>query len=100
MSVDLVQLGQTLRDLRRAAGLTQPELGARLGISAVAVSQVEHGKTAPALAKVAAIADALGVGISLLLGDRLARAEHAIAPVRAELRSLGYDLALIPREDA
>lgn len=100
MSVDLVQLGQAVRDARKAAGLTQPELGAKLGISAVAVSQVEKGKTAPALAKVAAIAEALGVSVSLLLGDRLARAEYAIAPIRAELRALGYDLALIPREDA
>lgn len=97
MSLDLVQLGARVRDIRKAAGLTQPELGAKLGISAGAVCQVELGKTAPALAKVAAIADALGVSVSLLLGDRLALAEYTIAPIRAELRVLGYDLALVPR---
>jgi transcriptional regulator with XRE-family HTH domain len=100
MSLDLVQLGQAVRDARRAAGLTQPELGAKLGISAVAISQVEKGKTAPALAKVAGIADALGVSIGLLFGDPLACAEHAVAQARAEVRALGYDLALIPRESA
>jgi len=98
MTLDLVQLGHAVREARKAAGLTQPELGAKLGISAVAVSQVEKARTAPALAKVAAIADALGVSIGVLFGDPLACAEHAVAQVRAEVRALGYDLALIPRE--
>jgi transcriptional regulator with XRE-family HTH domain len=99
MKLDLIQLGHAVREARRAAGLTQPELGAKLGISAVAISQVEKGKTAPALAKVAAIADALGIGIGVLFGDPLACAEHAVAQVRADVRALGYELALIPRED-
>lgn len=100
MSLDLVQLGRAVRDARKAAGLTQPELGDKLGISAVAICQVELGKTAPALAKVAAIAEALDVSIGVLFGDPLAVAEHTVAQVRVQVRALGYDLALIPREDA
>jgi transcriptional regulator with XRE-family HTH domain len=100
MSVDLVQFGLAVRDIRRDAGLTQQELGDRLGISNVAISQIENAKTAPALAKVVEIADALSVSLGVLFGDPLAVAEHTVAQVRAQVRALGYDLALIPREDA
>jgi transcriptional regulator with XRE-family HTH domain len=99
MSLDLVQLGARIREARRDAGLTQSELGAMLGISAVAVSQVEKGKHAPALAKVVSIAEVLGVSLAMLLGDRLAMAEHIADKIRPEVRALGYDLALIPRPD-
>lgn len=98
MSLDLVQLGTRIREARRNAGLTQPELGAMLGISAVAVSQVEKGKHAPALAKVVAVADALGVSLAMLLGDPLANAEYIADKIRPQVRALGYDLVLIPKE--
>lgn len=97
-ALDLVRLGHAVREARRSAGLTQQDLADKLGISNVAVSQVENAKSAPALARVAEIADALGVGIGVLFGDPLAVAEHAVSQVRAQVRALGYDLALIPRE--
>jgi transcriptional regulator with XRE-family HTH domain len=47
-SETLLALGRRLRDLRRAAGLTQSELAARLGRTGSAaksgISQVEHGR--------------------------------------------------------
>ena len=100
MSEMLERFGQNVRLVRRQAGMTQAELGEKVGMSNVAISQIENANTAPALARVAEIADALGVSIALLFGDRLALAERAVEPVRATLWTLGYDLALVPRGDA
>lgn len=41
---DQVVLGRALRELRDRAGLRQDELGARLGIDATYISQVENGR--------------------------------------------------------
>lgn len=41
---DQIVLGRALRDLRDRAGLRQDELGARLGIDATYISQVENGR--------------------------------------------------------
>lgn len=41
---DQVALGRALRELRDRAGLRQDELGARLGIDATYISQVENGR--------------------------------------------------------
>ncbi len=41
---DQVVLGRGLRELRDRAGLRQDELGARLGIDATYISQVENGR--------------------------------------------------------
>jgi transcriptional regulator with XRE-family HTH domain len=100
MSYDLVQFGQAVRDVRRAAGLSQQDLADKIGITNMAISQIENAKHAPALRRVAEIADGLGVSLGVLFGDPLAVAEYTVAPVRARVRALGYDLALIPREDA
>ncbi len=99
MSADLVKFGLAVRDVRRAAGITQQELADKLGISNVAISQIETAKAAPALARVAEIADGLGVSLGVLFGDPLAVAEYTIRDARSQVRALGYDLALIPRED-
>jgi transcriptional regulator with XRE-family HTH domain len=50
-----------LRRARRAAGLTQLELGARLGVSKTTVHLWEQGGRVPRASRVAAIAAALGV---------------------------------------
>jgi transcriptional regulator with XRE-family HTH domain len=41
---DQVVLGRALRELRNRAELRQDELGARLGIDATYISQVENGR--------------------------------------------------------
>jgi transcriptional regulator with XRE-family HTH domain len=40
---DYVALGRALRSLRLAAGLTQEQLGAEIGIRSTFVSQIENG---------------------------------------------------------
>ncbi len=91
-------LGAAIRRQRKAAGLSQPQLAEKLGMSVQAVSQFERGVTVPGVYTLAELAAALGVTYGVLFDEPLALAEHAIAQVRAEVRTLGFDIALIPRE--
>ena len=68
---ELTDLGRALWDMRRGAHLTQKQLAAQVGVTSMAVSLAELGKSS--------------VKLSTLI--RLANA-------------CGYDLALVPREDA
>lgn len=99
-ALDRVKLGQTIRRVRKERNLSQQELGDLLGITNVAVSHFERGTSMPSVFTFVDIARALGVSYGVLFSEPLATAEHAVAQVRAEIRALGYDIALIPREDA
>src|ERR671925_462363 len=77
-----VRLGERLRQLRVAAGLTQSELaGARF--SKEYVSQIERGKTRPARESVVWLAERLGVDADFLANgvtaDQRGRVETALA---------------------
>jgi transcriptional regulator with XRE-family HTH domain len=62
-------LGQCLKRLREAAGLSQQDLAVGAGLSVSVVSQIEQGKKAdPRMTTVLALADALGVDIRKLTG--------------------------------
>lgn len=60
-------VGEQIMLARRRAGLTQRDLGERLGVSHVAVGDIERGKTKPNLDHLAAIAEALDVPLKQLL---------------------------------
>ena len=60
-------IGDRIMLSRRRAALTQRDLGDRLGVSHVAVGDIERGKTRPNLDNLAVIADALGVPLSQLV---------------------------------
>lgn len=62
-----VGVGEQIMLARRRAGMTQRDLGEKLGVSHVAVGDIERGKTKPNLDHLAAIAEALGVPLSQLL---------------------------------
>lgn len=44
---DMLQLGRVMRSMRTAAGLTQREMGRRIGIAQSSLSSYEHGKYVP-----------------------------------------------------
>lgn len=60
-------IGEQIQKYRKAAQLTQKELGEALGISSSAVSQWETGGT-PDISLLPAIADRLGISINSLFG--------------------------------
>jgi transcriptional regulator with XRE-family HTH domain len=65
----LATIGQSVKDLRAAVGLTQQELAVKAGLSVSVVSQIEQGTNAdPRLSTLAALARALGVNLDQLAG--------------------------------
>ncbi|MCL1951897.1 MAG: helix-turn-helix domain-containing protein [Oscillospiraceae bacterium] len=59
-------IGENIKNLRGELGLTQEQLAGRLHCTAQAVSKWENGATAPDIAMLPLIAQALGVGIDAL----------------------------------
>ena len=64
------QIGDLIRDHRLRAGLTQPELGNRIGIDRRQIQRIERGETDARLSWLLLIADALGVTLADLVGSR------------------------------
>ena len=64
-----VNFKTTLKQLRKKAGLTQAELAVAIGTSQAAVANYESGSKAPELAKLPAIAKALGVAVAELFEE-------------------------------
>lgn len=62
-------LGDRIKAYRKAAKLTQTELGAAAGIRKSAVSMIESGKSEPSLKVLQAFAGKLGVAVEDLLGE-------------------------------
>ena len=87
------ELGARLRRRRKALGLAAKELARAAGVSPSYVSQLEHGKQdRPSLDVLSALATALGVPTSELLGEPLAVVVAVETP--PALASLAEDLHL------
>lgn len=66
-AIDLVTLGQRLRHLRKARGMTLDQLGTIVGRAPSHLSVIENGRREPRLTLLQSLADALGVGVADLL---------------------------------
>ncbi len=69
VEVDGVRLGQRLKALRLAAGLTQAELARRTGIHRPNIARVEAGRHTPSLETIARLASAIGVSTTRVLSE-------------------------------
>lgn len=89
----LHELGERVRQLRKAGGLTLDQLGERSGVSIGTLSQLERGFGNPSLATLAQVAHALGTAVPSLLNIR-----PAVSPVvrRAERRRIGLHNGQVP----
>ena len=82
-------VGKFIASLRKAAGMTQRELGEKLFVSDKTVSRWECGECEPELSLIPAIADIFGITADeLLRGKRTERSSPAPSPNQA---SEGYD---------
>jgi transcriptional regulator with XRE-family HTH domain len=61
-------LGERIQALRKSAGMSQEELGDRLGVARQSVSKWESGATVPELDKLIAMSKLFGVSVGSLLG--------------------------------
>ena len=78
-----MEFSKNLSRERKARGLSQEELAARLGVSRQAVSKWETGEAAPDLSKLLALADALDLPLDTLCGRETSGGPSA-APAAAE----------------
>ena len=65
---DIMSIGENIKKIRVDAGLTQKELGERLGITSQSIAQWETGRREPKYQSMVKIADALNVPVSSLYG--------------------------------
>lgn len=65
--MDITTMGERIKELRRNAGMTQEELGNKIGVTAQAVSKWECGSV-PDTELIPKIADCFGVAIDVLFG--------------------------------
>jgi transcriptional regulator with XRE-family HTH domain len=81
-NIDLPQIGQRIKELRVACGLSQQELAQQAGLSVSVVFQMEQGKrNDPKLSTVVALAGPLGKKPGQLV-EELMQASGAIAAIR------------------
>lgn len=82
--------GDRIKAYRKAAKLTQTELGSAAGIKKSAVSMIESGKSEPSLKVLKAFADKLDVPLeSLIDGDKIDPGDLSEAHVQI-LTALNY----------
>lgn len=90
----LRKLGGTIRAHRRALGLTQEELAARLAVSTQWVSEMERGNGAPSLELLHTVADFMGTTVSELtrVGSGGAEDDDALREVMVALERAPSDV--------
>lgn len=78
---DAEAFGRAIQAARKSQGLTQEQVGERVGVSAQAVSKWEHGETCPEVALLPEVCQVLEVSADSLLGT--AQRQGVDALVRA-----------------
>ena len=78
-----MDVGYKLYELRRSRGLTQAELGRRVGVSEAAIRAYETGKRRPKQAHLERIAEALGVRPEAIADYGIDDVDEAIAHINA-----------------
>jgi len=82
-------VGQRIRTLRRAAGMTLSDLGEAVGVSGVQFQRYETGASRVAASRLLAICDALGVQLDTLIEEAVpGRARHPSNARRHECMEL------------
>src|SRR5436309_1080964 len=90
--MNAVELGLRVAAVRRAAGLTQADLAARIGTKQSSISKIESGRVTPTLPVLERIAQATGSPIVITLGESSAsNADERRRRVREVLRGYAFN---------
>jgi len=96
-------LGERIRELRKAKGLTQEQLAELVGVEPRHISRVEGGYSSPSIERLARIAEILEVPIKALFDymhlndskDRLEDIESAISGMSEEYQKIIYKIVRV-----
>ncbi len=89
--MDNLKIGQYIQNLRKAAGMTQKELGDKLNISFQAVSKWENGDTLPDTGILLDLCDILHTTVDKLLnGGSLAATERGVMKLEDVKKGFAY----------
>ena len=90
IAMDQIKMGEFISELRREKGLTQEELGERLGVTNKTVSRWETGKYLPPIEVLLEMTTLFDVSINeLLCGMRLDNTEYKAKAEENLVRALG-----------
>lgn len=78
-------IGEHIKAAREQAGITQVELGAKVGVSGVAIMRYEKNTRQPRVEQLQAIANALGVPVADLLPEPTAEERAALLGIIQEV---------------
>ena len=84
MNVDITKIGMLIREERIRRGVTQEELGTKIGVGKAQISKIESGKGLT-IKTVTKVLDALNLSATVNL----------IAPQKIDKRVIGYVVAVI-----
>lgn len=84
----MANIGKRIKEIRKQKGLTQKELGIRLGVSQAVIAQYESGKRNPKIETLRRIAEVLNVPISELDSNSLLTVELKKPDGEIETRQL------------
>jgi transcriptional regulator with XRE-family HTH domain len=90
-------LGEMIRDMRKAAGMSQQRLADQVGVSYQQVQKYENGTSQLNIKRLAAIADAFGVHITTFLDARVSPEMKNAAAVSNLTKEEGQVLILFRR---
>ena len=92
--MNIVKVGEQISALRKAKGLTQSELGERLGVSFQAVSKWERGETLPDITLLPSLAKVLETTVDFILTGNEKTMEYkgkfSVADMKKGLNCLKY----------
>jgi len=86
---DTKYIGSLIRDMRKAAGMSQMRLAEKIGVSYQQIQKYEKGASQLNIARLLQIADAFGVPVGTFLGD----GEAEVSNIRPQYSSLSEEEA-------
>jgi DNA-binding XRE family transcriptional regulator len=87
-----VVIGQRVRLLRKASGVTQQELADRCGMFRTYISRIENGTANPSLQVLANLAELFGISISHLIRETQSDLDLQAVPLADRRALLGFSL--------
>ena len=93
------EMGEKIRELRKAAGISQDQLAELASLNRVTIAKYESGRVEPGAQALSRIADALDVSVDALLGKTQDETAVSDRPKTPEARIISVCIDKMSKED-